>query len=350
MDYYDLYNKVLEDNLENEISIFDGNHCTSMKSSFTIVRSELNDINDKFEFSILSINGDEVKFKGNFNNLNITLEEKQDIDSISSVFYLKNNGIKGIKEIYCDKNRNNSYAIINPIKFGVYKIEFLNLANEASEYIEMVSDEQLKICDIFYGDKKQLIGKLIRNNKYGTFEVNLASGIDYVFMLGLSSFFFCKDIYNNKDYNKCSYDNVAKVTMPSIPITNTNEKLKDKSNNKDKDNRNKNSEEENLDKTICGVIASILCCLWCCDICDTCEKCECSKKCKESNCWDWCGDCLGICCEGFAECIERGCLGDCDGCNCDGCDCGDIDCGDIDCGDIDCGDCDCGDCDLDFDD
>jgi len=331
MDYNDLYNKELEDNLENEISIFDGNHCTSMKSSFTIVRSEMNDKNDKFEFSILSINGDEVKFKGNFNNLNITLEEKQDIDSISSVFYLKNNGINGIKEIYRDKNQNNSYAIINPIKFGVYKIEFLNLANEASEYIEMVSDEQLKICDIFYGDKKQLIGKLIRNNKYGTFEVNLASGIDYVFMLGLSSFFFCKDIYNNKDYNKCSYDNVAKVTMPLIPITNVNEKLKNKSNNKDKDNRNKNSKKKNMNKTICGGIASFLCCLWCCDIYKKCKKSEFAKKVKNS---DYC-ECCKLSCEVCGECIEGGCLDycDCNCCNCncsncDGCDCGNCDCGD----------------------
>jgi len=319
MDY-----KVLENNLENKISIFDGNHCTSVNSSFTIVRSKMNDKNDKFEFSIFSINGDEVKYKGNFNNLNITLEEKQDTGCYSSIFYLKDNRMKDIKEIYRDKNQNNSYAMINPVKFGVYRVEFLNLANKASEYIEMVSDNQLKICDIFYSNKKQLIGKLIRNNKYGNFEVSLASGIDYVFMLGLASFFFCKDIYNNNmDCNKCSYDNVAKLAMPSLPIINVNEELKDRSinNNHIHNNNNNNnikSHKHNKDKTICGILASILCCVWCCESCISENDDE-----NKNNRNNVINDCIDFCFD-FIDC----------------CDCGDCDCGDCDFGDCgDCGDC-----------
>ncbi|OUM63250.1 hypothetical protein PIROE2DRAFT_61409 [Piromyces sp. E2] len=80
----------------------------------------------------------------------------------------------------------------------------------------MVSDKKLQICNIFYGDKDKgvpVIGKFIRKND--NCEVKLSPNIDYVFMLGLASFFFCKDIYNNEDFNN-GYDNIARIDMPLL--------------------------------------------------------------------------------------------------------------------------------------
>jgi len=212
MDYKNLMKKELEHKLKNEISILDGNHCSLLETSYTITQSYICDDNS-FYFKITPILGENINILGYFNNVSINL----DTNDGSSLFYLENNDLNNEIIIYRNKQQNDTIATIKPIKYGVYRVEFLNLEKEEYEYFEMVSDKKLQICDIFYGDEKKVVGKIKRRNRNNNFEVELAPSIDYIFMLGIASFFFCEDLYNDDDLKRNS-DDVSLLKRLSLPI------------------------------------------------------------------------------------------------------------------------------------
>jgi len=249
MDYNYLNNSVLASQLENEISVFEGNSSFPKVNSFTIVKS------CSGQFMIV---GEDTVFKGSYENLGISLIT-QEIGT--SVFYLKSNLSKNIKEIYRKENEIKSISEIIPLSSISYRVNFFNLVNEQQEYFEMVSDNDTRICNIFYGDSKEgapVICKINRvNNEYC--KVQLTSGIDYIFILGLASFFFCKDIYTGDEYNK-KYDDLARVNMPATPGSPDDDK-------NNSSNSNKNNKQNKINKKVVkkAVDDSDECCDVCCD-------------------------------------------------------------------------------------
>jgi len=245
----------------DEISILDGNHCTSVESFFTITKNN-NVNNNNFEFSIF---GEDKMFKGNFKDSNITLKSNDDL----SIFCLKNDisNDKTKKKVYINEFQDNVFSEINSTGTGKYKVNFINLSKEISEHFEMVSDSNYEICDIFYGDRQYgapVICKIIRKN--GSCEVRMSSKVDYIFIIGLASFFFCKDIYVIKNTNN-NYDNIARIDMPSSSSIVNKENPKDESNTdiyiditEDKEPTKKDKVKN---KTFMALLVGLICCFWC---------------------------------------------------------------------------------------
>jgi len=338
--------------INNEISVIDGDHCTSRETKFTIniissscdsspkaESQTINIENNNFEFTITGENNEYIR--GSFINESIILKTKDN----KSIFYVKDNNWKvDKKEIYDNEKQENIISEVKPKDRGSYKVDFVNLAKEKSDFFEVVSDKNLLICDIFYGERIKevpLICKVIR--KGNNCDVIMASGVDYHFILGLASIFFC-----NRSNN--SYDKIAQFEMPSNPL------IENKYRSKDKLNDDYNCKEPNeieigtvMDHKKITLCQMILCCFCfercynhinkskenkdirntlevmdevngCCE--DICDICECCEACK-------CNDCNCNCCN-CDDCCE------CDNC----CDCNDCDCGDCgDCGGGDCGGC-----------
>jgi len=197
MEYQYLKNKNLDDHLNNEISILDKKHCFPQKTTYTITK------NTDQQFTIT---GNSITYKGIYENLTIKLIDSNNLTQ----FYLKTNISKNIKDIYRHDHTADTLATINYNddaklnKYIPYDISFENLTNNKTESLEMISDKNLQICDIFYKIVEvgsPLLGKITRENEEEC-QVELVSGVDHVFMLGLASFFYCKDIY--KDVEECA--------------------------------------------------------------------------------------------------------------------------------------------------
>jgi len=302
----------------DEISILDGNHCTSVESFFTITKNN-NVNNNNFEFSIF---GEDKMFKGNFKDSNITLKSNDDL----SIFCLKNDisNDKTKKKVYINEFQENAISEINSTSNGGYKVNFKNLSKGISEYFEMVSDSNYEICDIFYGDRQYgapVICKIIRKND--SCEVRMSSKVDYIFIIGLASFFFCKDIYVIKNTNN-SYDNIARMDMPSVSSIVNKEIPKDKLNT-DKyiniaEDKAPEKKSRGKDKTFMALLTGCLCCYCCCNGGCCCDDDDDDRK--ESyefaelvydivdNGTDLCCECG--CCDGIGECC--GCSGECGAC------------------------------------
>eukprot|EP00833_Pecoramyces_ruminatium_P008858 jgi/Orpsp1_1/1182890/evm.model.c7180000083092.1 len=232
MNATDLDNKELNSHLENEISIFDGDHCLTKESCFTITENQEN--KDYF-----SIEGENESFKGTYKNLTITLSNPDDV----TVFYLKTNQSKYINEIYVNEEQTNIISEISYSDSETKKVSFLNLAKEKDEYFEMVRDSSHQICDIFYGDQEKEAPVICKIKKTSELcNVRIAPGVDYIFILGLAAYFFRKDIYivesdeSDSEDNSRGYDSIAQLNMPSpYSKTKTNNKFKKNKKKKDDD-------------------------------------------------------------------------------------------------------------------
>ncbi|OUM69735.1 hypothetical protein PIROE2DRAFT_57274 [Piromyces sp. E2] len=280
MEYNYLNNNIVSNNLENDILIVDGNTLTVKETCYTLQKNvnDYNNNSDKFNFSII---GEDENYKGSFKNLNISLKTQND----NTIFYLKNDLSNDIKEIYNNETEKKAIALLKSNGFGSYRVEFLNIAKEKTEYFEMVSDKKLQICNVFYGDKDKgapVIGKFIR--KKDNCEVKLSPNIDYVFILGLASLFFCKDIYNNKDFND-GYDNIARIDMPLVTKL-TNQEMSDnkidKNNPREVEKNNDIYNKNNKELGFCAAVAAVLCCCFVRKD-DDCCCCHCSDDTKEKN-------------------------------------------------------------------
>jgi len=308
MDYNYLSDKKL-DSLKNEISILDVNHCSLTEYFFTITGST-NGINSNFDFLI---SGENKTFKGSFKNSNITLNTCDDF----SVFYLKSTVDKTKKEIFNNELQNNAISKVTSTGFGEYKVSFYNLAKGESEYFEMVSDKHLRICNIFYGDKQKeapVVCKMIR--KRDRCEVRISSKVDYIFMIGLASFFFCKGIYAVNKVSNDNYDTMARVGMPTVPSMVKIEMPKDRLNKE----RYINEPEKKNNSKILALLGGCVCCYCCCKhSCCSCDEDGIGNRVNEFSmedvcelgccCMDCCGDSIG---EGCVECCaESGnCIGE----------------------------------------
>jgi len=303
----------------NEILVVEDNYCTTRETKFIINKTSNDDASkDKsksyIEFVITGYDNEYIK--GSFSDSGILLKTQYD----KSIFYVKDNNWKvHKKEIYNNEKQENIISDIYPKNTGSYIVDFVNLAQEKSDFLEVVSDKDLQICDIFYGEsakKAPIICKIIR--KENNCEVFVASGVDYYFILGLASIFFCNNPKNN-------YDKIAQIEMPTMSMMKEKDVSKDKSNN-----------EITVDPTIMTHKTRNLCKIILC--------CSCFERCLnfiESNDEDNSKeraeaagealDCCEVCCDAF-ECFND------DEC----CDCGD--CGDCDCSGCDCGGCDFGGC------
>lgn len=226
--------KELDYNFKNDISILDNSHCSILETSYTITKSYTYEDNSYY-FKVQPILGEDVNILGYFNNVSLNLDSKEG----TSLFYLSNNDSNGEKTIYRDKQGIDPIASIKAIKYGIYKVEFLNSLRDEYEYIEMVSDKKLQVCVFFYGDEKRVIGKIIRKNRNGNFEIEIASCIDYIFMLGLASFFFCEDLYSNDELK--TDDENSLMRKLSYPIKKLSMRSSDR-------NINRNIEKEQNSK------------------------------------------------------------------------------------------------------
>jgi len=98
------------------------------------------------------------------------------------------------KNIYIDGKKE---KLISKVLYGdsnrKYAIEFTNLITEKTEYLEMSSDARLVVCGIFYGREEEgapLIAKFTRDKHNRTkCTIDIASGVDVLFMVGLAAFF-----------------------------------------------------------------------------------------------------------------------------------------------------------------
>lgn len=313
MAYKYLYEKTLCNDLSNEISILDDNHCLEKESFFSINIDDYKSRNN-FEFSV---SGEDNIFKGNFSDSNITLRTQEE----DLVFYLKNEVSKNIikREIYKNKNQKNCICEIKSKSSEIFQIEFMNLIKKEIESVEMINDNYIEICDIFYEDKQkgsQVICKIIRNENICN--ISISSGVDYIFMIGLASFFFCKEI----NERTISYDNIAKVKM-TLNNNEVSEYKIEKSNPIDSDTAESQTTRNNKNS---------YCCCNCCSCCSRCNCyncCNCCKKCAKSkafricrcgyniyNCYDDTVEFFSDCGQAFIECneiIDKYCCSFCNG-------------------------------------
>lgn len=312
-EYYTNLKKL--DNPENEISVFDENHCSPNEKNFSIIKYDNEDKDsDSYDFIISGDNSE--SFNGKCTESEIKLYTKND----NSIFYYKSYFSNGVlkNDIYTNVNEDNAISVVKPKGTGSYKVEFINLAKGQSECFEIVSNINSRSCYIYYGkkiDNAPLICKIIR--KGNDCEVKIASRVDYIFMLGLASFFFCDNIYkNSSSSNKNSYDSMARMTMPTTATSTIINK--DVSKNKfDKENYIDISKEDitredipkplKKKKPLYLLIPGFLCC--CCLFEDCCKK-----KIKDNEAVEEAVP------EGIDLCIDCGELA-CDCCECsEGCD------------------------------
>jgi len=211
----------------NEISIIDGNHCNLEETKFSIVKTKNDSHESPDTFNFIISNEKNEEFKGRYSNTEIVINTQND----ESVFYLKNiktkNTIK--REIFTNEKQDKAISIIIPKNKSTYKVEFTNLAKEEKEYLEIKSDAYSQSCDVINGvsNKKNEVNIVCEiviikdhdGNDDSNCKIKIAPGVDYIFMIGLASFFFCENIDHHKD-NK-NYDNIARLITPSNPtITN----------------------------------------------------------------------------------------------------------------------------------
>ena len=300
-----LFYKELTNLPGNNISILEGSVCSVAKTNYTIINGHEN-IN--FDFSIY---GEDKKYKGSFENLNIALYTEEG----DPLFYLKNDIPYNLKTIYGSPKENQSrkVSVLTPSGYGAYRVEFLNLVRNTVEFFEMVSDPQLKICNVFYGSKEDkevpVVGKFIRRKD--KCEVQIASGVDTVYMIGLASFFFCRDIYNNNGYrNSQGYDNFARLEMPMEPMMSKTERDSYNNNNsysinnynknkysnfESKTSRYTNQKDRNKKAFLMAVVDTILC-FGCIKYCCKNYRNENSAICEYGFCMDCCCSTLTCCC------------------------------------------------------
>jgi len=98
----------------------------------------------------------------------------------------------------------------------------LSLYFYLNEYFEMMEHNELQSCDIIYYGNKQnnapILCKIIKYDK--GCEIMIASGVDYIFMIGLASLFFCEKKLLNEgqipNSFKNSYDNIARINISKL--------------------------------------------------------------------------------------------------------------------------------------
>jgi len=260
----------------NEILIFENSQCTSEITDYTIKKAKIKNNNDINESKFVIVGKNSENYNGQCSKTNITLTTNQN----ELLFYLKDNSSNNFnrKEIYNEESHKNIFSIIKSKGIGEYKVEFINLATEKSEFFKMVSDPMFKECHIYYGE--ELIGAPIVckiKRKGDSCEVMITPNIDKIFIIGLASFFFCEEIYNNENekIHNNDYDNVARMTMPNSPKMINKDEYKDKYQNskyhditEDIPKKVKNVKR----KTLCAGISTALCCCFACEACECCSS------------------------------------------------------------------------------
>ena len=322
----------------NNILIFENSQCTSEVTDYTINKvnnKNKNDI-DTTEFVVVGKNNE--NYKGQCSNTNITLTTKQN----ELLFYLKDNSSNNIvkKEIYNEKSQKNIFSVIKSKGIGNYKVEFINLANEKSEYFKMVSDHKFKECHIYYGEE-QCKAPIICNikRKGDSCEIMISPKIDKVFIIGLASFFFYEKMYNNENEKKNGYDSIARMSMPYLPKMVNKDEYQDKfqnSNYRDITEKFPKKVKEVKRKTLCLGISTTLCC--CCIACKECECCNCDGNDNDDDNNNKKNDNKNS--DMKQELVEEGLEFASDFCECcDGCEGADCACADCACADCACADC-----------
>jgi len=209
MGYYeDLYMKNLENPTGKNLVVVAPMYLSKKTMTFIIEKTG-SDIS-KYAYKIYGDDCDE-EFKGRKTNRKriiytsdnepiFTVKETNSRKSRKKMYLGKNK--KGrflgiIRAKHCYDNEDRKYSQYN------YKVKFHNISVKKNEFVEMNSDEDKRICAIFYGKEKEnapVICKITRNpenNQQVT--VQIASGVDYMFILGLAFFFLGRKNYTNTD-------------------------------------------------------------------------------------------------------------------------------------------------------
>lgn len=210
MGYYEeIGKKKLENPSEKGLVVVAPMYLSKESMTFTIERTSSKLA--KFRFKIFD--GDNKKiFKGRKTNRKRIIYTT---DTDEPIFTVKDtNSRKSRKKMYLGKDKKGRFLGIIRAKHNYenedrkyskfnYKVKFHNITTNKNEYIEMNSDEDESICALFYGKEKNdapVICKMIRaQDDSHRLTVLVASGVDYMFVLGLALFFFGKKDYSNSD-------------------------------------------------------------------------------------------------------------------------------------------------------
>ncbi|KAG4084808.1 hypothetical protein H8356DRAFT_1742888 [Neocallimastix lanati (nom. inval.)] len=207
---------------EKDIAVIDRNQVYQKSVGLVIERTKLK--LSKFNLKIKGTNGIKY-FNGQSNGLKHTIYnlEKAPIFNIDEW-----NLGKYRKNIYLGKGNN---KLVGKIECGPsnrkYIIEFRNLITGETDYLEMNSDKRLIVCGIFYGKEKeggQLIAKITRDSKVKTrCTLDIAPGVDNIFMMGLAAFFSDGSFYRNK---RQMSNNSMVLDSPLSPVKSISDSLK----------------------------------------------------------------------------------------------------------------------------
>jgi hypothetical protein len=142
-------------------------------------------------------------------------------------------------------------------------------------------------------------------------------------MIGLASFFFCKEVYSS-DVNSNSYDNMAQISMPTIPSIANKDIPEDKFNKEKYVKLTEDKEPVKRNKSKMAALLGCICCCYCCTQCCCNDEDEARRDRNENSFGVLCDcglDCLDCDCE-CTECCgddSADCCGECAGELLDGC-------------------------------
>ncbi|ORX79915.1 hypothetical protein BCR32DRAFT_28764, partial [Anaeromyces robustus] len=176
------------------IPIVDNQYVYQQNVNLTIERPS--NIFAKFNIKIKGLDG--VKYFKGKNKLRRKTIYTLDDKPIVTIADASN----GKKNIYLGKNEKKVIATVKPKSSGrKYKIEFTNLANGQKDAFYMDSDKRLYGCGIFHGKEKDgvpLLCRVVIDRKISTkFSIEIAPGVDNMFMMLLAVFFSDRGRYKS---------------------------------------------------------------------------------------------------------------------------------------------------------
>ncbi|KAG4084810.1 hypothetical protein H8356DRAFT_1742891 [Neocallimastix lanati (nom. inval.)] len=210
MGYYeDICKKKLESPVGNGLAVVSPIYITKENMTFTVERTT-NKL-AKYRFKIFDNEGKKV-LKGRKTNRKRIIYT---MDTNEPIFTVKEtNSRKSRKKMYLGKNKKGRFLGIIRAKHDYsnedrkyakydYKVKFHNTVSKKNEFIEMKSDEDESVCALFHGKEKEnapVICKMIRaQDDRHHLTVQIAEGVDYIFVLGLALFFFGLKDFTNTD-------------------------------------------------------------------------------------------------------------------------------------------------------
>ncbi|OUM60501.1 hypothetical protein PIROE2DRAFT_63093 [Piromyces sp. E2] len=207
----DIYNKSFE-KLEYEIPIINREYCCGKPLKF-----ELNKIKDSDKISIKEINSKNTKrfFKGRISPYNKAIYFW---DNESPILIITDSFEYDHKIILFNDEKNEDTRQISSIKKMEekgYRVEFINLKTKHLESMEMVVDKDVQKCRIYYPgvDTNLILCKINKDsttNENENYHIEIAAGVDFVFVLALVVFFY--DEYVCSDKTNVQASNTASTT------------------------------------------------------------------------------------------------------------------------------------------